>query len=105
MDAERVKQHTNAHQFHFNPLSCCRFTFPPLSTHTTLELRGTLTSPFNTAATDAAAAPSTTSLQCDMIHMSASNISESGSATTSSTNCRTASWSSKAQPRHRSPLY
>ena len=29
-------------QFHFNPFSCCRFTFPPLSTHTTFEPLGTL---------------------------------------------------------------
>src|SRR5262249_32633928 len=54
-------------QFHFRPFSCCRLTLPPLSTQTTLEPAGALISPLRTAATDAAAAPSTTSLQCDMI--------------------------------------
>src|SRR5262245_14180431 len=50
-------------QFHFNPLSWSRFTLPPLSTQTTLDPAGAFTKPCNSAATGAAAAPSTTSLQ------------------------------------------
>src|SRR6476661_948314 len=72
-------------QFHFNPLSWSRFTFPPLSTQTTFDPAGALISPCNSAATGAAAAPSTTSLQCDMTQIIASKISLSGSVTMSST--------------------
>src|SRR5215475_14980795 len=78
-------------QFHLRPFSCCRLMLPPLSTQTTLDPDGALISALSTAATDAAAAPSTTSLQCDIIQMTASKMSESGRATISSTNCLTAS--------------
>src|SRR5882672_9574345 len=72
-------------QFHFRPLSWSRFTFPPLSTHATFDPAGALIRPCSNAATGAAAAPSTTSLQCDMIQSMASKISLSGNVTISST--------------------
>src|SRR6266699_890060 len=72
-------------QFHFRFLICSRFTFPPLSTATTFDPAGALINPCNSAATGAAAAPSTTSLQCDMIQIMAAKISRSGSVTMSST--------------------
>ena len=51
---------------------------PPLSTQTTFEPGAALTSPLSSAATGAAAAPSTTSLQRDMIQITASKICSSG---------------------------
>ena len=64
-----------------------RLTLPPLRTQTTLEPRGTSISPFNSAPTGAAAAPSMTSLQRDITQSTASKISTSGKVTIWSTNC------------------
>src|SRR3954451_9121648 len=72
-------------QFHVSDRSWSRFTLPPESTTATREPGGSLINPCRSAATGAAAAPSTTSLQRSMIQIIASKISRSGRATISST--------------------
>src|SRR5262249_3495459 len=73
-------------QFQLRPRSWSRLTLPPERTTATFAPAGRLTRPWSSAATGAAAAPSTTSLQRSITQLIASKISRSGSAHRAHTN-------------------
>src|SRR5262249_46260973 len=79
------EDHVEPAQFQTCPRRRSRSTLPPLITATTVAPGSASIRPLSSAATGAAAAPSTTSLQRDIVQSSASKIRSSSSVTTFST--------------------